>query len=277
METYDNRTLYIFTNGLEEKEIVNSIAKAIQYYEKETGDEIHTFFRVNMVKNLNREPLGYAWLYVTNPKLYHLLSGNNPDGTERIEIINQENFIPPSLPFEELWKEQYEKEKKRYDPNDWALFSLEDEVKSRVSKMYQCPKVEVKLPPLIKIPSVLKEGKEITINISRGKLCYPDSFYFTNQLKNSSYSKIPSWLDRSTLYDIFRPYVTDDNFIYPKIRVLTDKNGEKNTTVFIEYNPNSTDALSAINMLKKIYLVDPEGNEQIFSFNFSQRNKHNYN
>ena len=306
METYDTKMLYVFTNGLTEREIAYSIAGGIQDYEEKTGDTIETFFRINVVKNQNNEPIGYAWIYLTSSKLYQLLCGNNPDGTERIEISVQKNFHRPSKPFEKMLEEKLAE----IDHSSWASTVTEEEVYRKVQKMYEPPKIETKLPPLIKPRPICKpqkgttegykpeatspsfaedyqsEGEEdeilsennlssrlemVSINLSRGKLTYPRPCYVYNQLKNSNYTVIDPWMDRNLLYEIFRPYVSNwKNMEYPKIRVINEK---PFTTVFIEYEEGTTDSLAALNMVKKIYLCSPQGEGVALSFNFSKNRK----
>lgn len=275
METYDTHTLYVFTNGLTEQEIAHSIAGGIREYEEKTGDTIETFFRINIVKNQNNEPIGYAWIYLTNSKVYQLLSGNNPDGTERIQISEQKNFHRPSKPFEQMLEEKL----KEIDHSSWASSVTEEEVYQRVKSMYEPPKIESKMPPLIKPKPVFKilktegesggeKGEMVSINLSRGKLTYPKPCFVYNQLKNSNYTVIEPWMDRNLLYDIFRPYVSNwKSMEYPKIRVINEK---PFTTVFIEYEAGTTDSLAALNMVKKIYLCHPQGHGVALAFNFSK-------
>ena len=289
METYDTHTLYVFTNGLTEQEIAHSIAGGIREYEEKTGDTIETFFRINIVRNQNNEPIGYAWIYLTNSKVYQLLSGNNPDGTERIQISEMKNFHRPSKPFEQMLEEKL----KEIDHSSWASAVTEEEVYQQVKRMYEPPKIESKMPPLIKPKPVFKSiemnkttnpcfaedfkpsekggergGEMVSINLSRGKLTYPKPCFVYNQLKNSNYTVIEPWMDRSLLYEIFRPYVSNwKNMEYPKIRVINEK---PFTTVFIEYEEGTTDSLAALNMVKKIYLCSPQGEGVALAFNFSK-------
>ena len=105
------------------------------------------------------------------------------------------------------------------------------------------------------------------VDISRGKLSRPPPYFIDHQLKNSKYSKIPPWLTRMKLYALFRPYVSDlKDLSYPKIRFISE---EGNNTVFIEYKKGTTDAICALQMMKKIYLpMKNSDKEYVLSFNF---------
>lgn len=266
-EVYDNKILYLYTNGLSERQIATSICEGIEKFEKESGIEIDAYFRINMVYNQEKESLGYAWLFTENSTLYYLLSGNNPDGTERIERVPVSHYVAPTISEEERVEQLMQEEIERYGSNSWVVVE-KDEIRNRVKREYEVPTTEKRLPPLLTLPYVVgKDGEKRRVDISRGKLSFPPPYFIEHQLKNSKYSKIPPWLTRKKLYALFRPYVSDlKDFSYPKIRFISE---DGNNTVFIEYKKGTTDAICALQMMKKIYLpMKNTDKEYILSFNF---------
>ena len=264
MNLYDVHLLYIYTNNLEERQIAKAFARGIRKYEEESGDTIRSCFRINMVRNITNELLGYAWIYITDPKLYHLLVGNNADGTERIQVKEEPSKHAPAEPFEKYLEREIKNA--NISEGSWGREAEIEQIRHRVKRLYEPNRIEIKLPPLIQ--PIMAKGQE-PITISRAKLNYPEAKFNSGQLKNTEFTTIEPWMDRDLLYDLFRPYVSNQaDFNYPKIRV-NDKGAH--ITVFVEYEPGTTDFIVALNMVKKIYLRDPNGDPVLLTFNFSKK------
>lgn len=286
-DVYDTHTIYIYTNNLTEEQIAESIFSGIKVYEKEHNEVIECMFRINMVRNEQNVPLGYCWLYISNPVVYYLLCNHNTDGTERITLVDQENFILPKYTFQEMFDKEYAKEKSKYKEGDWAIDELEEEVKARVQKYFEIPKIEKKLEPLIKPEPMpvnvidddtgeVLESKKVIPTISRGKLNYPNERFMFNELKNAHYIQIPNWMDEKFIYGLVRPYITlDRDKRFPKIYFhykQADGTEEKQIKyVFIRFPHFNTDALAAYTMLRKLTVINPNTHEPYdVAFNFSQ-------
>lgn len=154
-DNLDTHVLYLYTNGLTEEQIVESICYGIHKYEIENNVNVESIFRLNMVKNEDEESLGFAWLYVSNSTLYFLLSNHNPDSTERIILVDVENYQLPTETFEELYQKEFDKEAVKYSEDAWMREILKEEIKCKIEKMFEIPKIERKLPPLIHLKPMI--------------------------------------------------------------------------------------------------------------------------
>lgn len=150
-EIFDTKTLYVFTNGLNEEQIAEMIFKGVKAYELKYDEKIESLFRINLVRNEENEPLGFAWIYCTNPVLYYLLSNHNVDGTERIELIEQPDYKVPDCTIEEMVEAEYNKEKARHRKDAWILTTMREDIEIQVKRLFEIPTVEMKLAPLIEL------------------------------------------------------------------------------------------------------------------------------
>lgn len=101
--------------------------------------EYQTRFIINMVKKKGiRTGRGFVWIF--NPKVYHMILGRNPDGSARINRYEDPDWMPPE-----------EKPEPDYNPlapsKSWADMMEEEEE-------MECPIIEEQLPPLIRVPAI---------------------------------------------------------------------------------------------------------------------------
>src|SRR5207253_8570763 len=57
--------------------------------------KLSTRFKINLI-HLGGKPIGYGYLWVQEPEIYNMLIGNNPDGTERFQELDDPTWRPPS-------------------------------------------------------------------------------------------------------------------------------------------------------------------------------------
>lgn len=88
---YDNHTMYLFTSGATEKQLNESFREAMCTLEKTSGKRYQCRYQVNIVRDKLGKTLGFGYLWVSNPEIYHMLIGNNPDGSVRRERIIRED------------------------------------------------------------------------------------------------------------------------------------------------------------------------------------------
>ena len=95
---YDNHTLYCIVYDATYDQISDCIKDAINKIGVECA------YQINLVetKDGNR----YAYMRVSDDKVYNALIGRNLDGTERIELHDDPDFKMPDTPFEEAMKER---------------------------------------------------------------------------------------------------------------------------------------------------------------------------
>jgi hypothetical protein len=93
---YDKHTLYMDIGAIPKASLELIVDKAIRNVIKEmknNGITINPDFKLNVVSNKQNESLGYAYLWVTDEKLYNICNGLNPSGTDRTETVPDPNWV----------------------------------------------------------------------------------------------------------------------------------------------------------------------------------------
>ena len=307
---YDEHTLYIGCGVANENQIAESLKESITNAEKilatklkkskieklktktskrkeikklESKDLINfrperCRFQINLLVNKDGAYHGYAYVYISDPEIYWMLLGKNPDGSERIEEIPDPDWEPPkelniSSNIDEIIKKESSK--------TWGDI-VDDEDK------YIRPKIRRQLPSLIDIPGYkyndeqkqhlkdLYPDEDIPemgyFEISRGYACDNPSGTIKNKLCARN---VPDWLPKEAFMSRFSRYVTSNDKKYPIIKFINTRKGK---LVFVEFDPYSNDSLFALIMNVKSKFVHPETKQEctlIFSHAFDNKNKNN--
>jgi len=223
---------------------------------------------VNLVTDMKGNSYKFAYLWVSDPRVYFILAGFNTDGSERFKD-NEEK-----------------KEEEFFDLDNLNLEDAFTEVTAKIKK----PVIREPLPPVLTLP-----GYEYTAEqkakaeddlkkeaVSRGKnpdeVVVPNFGYFEssrawagtpkkNEISSTLCSYVPVWVTEDTLKKIFYRYSSDKSGVYPKIsfRQIKKKPGfesrfensvEKKLAV-VEFSPSySRDGIFALQMTRKIILKD---------------------
>ena len=93
---YDNHTLFIKCDCASVKQIRQAFHEALTTYQTKTQSDLNCRFRVNLVENREGKSFGIAFVFVTNPAVYHMLLGKNPDGSDRIEYRDDPSWSAPA-------------------------------------------------------------------------------------------------------------------------------------------------------------------------------------
>lgn len=243
---YDTHTLFVKCDNATVNQIRKVFHDAIANYQKKIGKTIDCKYRVNLLVDKEGKSYGTAFVFITNPKVYYMIIGKNPDGTDRIEYVDDPSWEPPVV--EEGantsgWSSIEKKPKKEFTMpeigEDLLNLNWEDLCDSDDEDDYPDPQVPLKvafqLPPLIQLPPYilneeqLKEKRMKIIDENTGKanfdpekvnvsneayLCVDraiitplDSKYMPNILKAKN---IPSWISKEDLKAQFAPYASDN-------------------------------------------------------------------
>lgn len=193
---------------------------------------------INVVKNNKNIKVGHAHLWTPEEDVYYLLTGHNPDGTERYEYIDNPEYNED---------EENKEDKELNDVVEWGEL---------VEKVIE-KKIKVKQKPLVKLDFIVSKS------------------FFDPYKKNVNYenaiicTKIPIWLDNETILRRFRCYEKDKSvhiekktnkrFSYPII--IRKKNFGK--IIFSNLNPKTANFV--IEMVKKVVFKRGE-KEQLLNF-----------
>lgn len=213
----NNTTLYVNTSVAHPHQVEELFIDAIERAKKMPevfGPDFECDFRVNVVRRHTGQYLGYAFVDVSNPKFYYALIGCNTDGTERVEYVDDPNWVPPkTVP------------RAPVDPN--RKFSWADECEDIVSP----PKIRRELPPLLVLKEYQYDDEQkshLQTNETHGTLSVSPAFITPGV--NEEYddcslyvSEVPA-VDYDFLYKIFARYARSsyresDNRYYPRITI----------------------------------------------------------
>lgn len=121
------------------KEVLN---RAIRQAEIKLGRSLKTSYKITLVSDIHGNIFGYGYAWVTNHEVFNVLVGRNPDGTERVDYIQDPKWVPPTeeeiLAFESA------------PISNWADAAIMSD------QLYDPPKIKVQLPAIVELePYVL--------------------------------------------------------------------------------------------------------------------------
>ena len=211
----------------------------------------HRTFEANMVINRAGRHFGYGYIWVDDVRFANLLLGMNPDGSKRVEYRDDPDWNPPES--EEI---------------DIQLSSWADIVDRDI-----CPKICIRLPPLITIPvleptaeQLIEDGKITKINFEFSPAFVEDvdPKYSQNILCAKD---VPDWITEQHLKDRFRRYASDgDTKINRKFRgkLIQDTypfiSINERRIAFITFSPSNYDAQFALLMTRQLIFENGKKN-----------------
>tara|TARA_Y100000592_G_C5446280_1_gene306175 strand:- start:818 stop:1621 length:804 start_codon:yes stop_codon:yes gene_type:complete len=227
-------------------------------------------FFINVVENKDNKKLGVSYLWVENPVLYNILLGRNKDGSERVEKIDDPDWVEPERDYFEAMAEAEAS-------GEWGLMGMvEDEYKPR--------KIDRKLPPLYTIFKLKysKEQKDTSEEDEKEMEFFPMSIDIENPKFNSIYSTcIPNWVSEDMLYDFFKKFCKikkHKNKKYPIVEIKEDKNKKwsKEETSIAKITFSNEEKYIAgfiIKLAKKVMLKDKKDRSHFFFFTQSSNRR----
>lgn len=266
---YDTNCMYIDSGVASSSQISKCLKIAIQDAEKVLGYETKCRYKINLLVNKEGEYFGYGYIWISSPKIYWMLLGRNPDGTERVEEYPDSNWTPPSKKegsFEPLQKGQ-----------NWIDIVEEEDA-------FIQPMIKKILAPLVTFtgysynPEQMEHLKELKEKEGEINVEIPKIGYFeisrgyaldapSGTLRNRLCARnVPNWIPVEAFKSIFSFYIKDDKE-YPTVNFVNSKNGGR--IVFINFNPSTKDAIFTLLMTKKTIIMNPKNPKQKATLIFS--------
>lgn len=291
---YTNTSCLFVKSGIATNEqLAESMNIALAETSKLLGRKITCNFKPNLIVGRNMVYYGIGYLWVSNPEVYHMLLGRNPDGSERVEYVVDHNWSPPTEDMNKLLDALPKKE-------SWVeMCQQEDEITSR----YEPVMIKKVLPPLMKLPGYTygkiqlrlycidedssedSDGKESTesdmklpelgtFQVSPAFVKDPDPKYCANILCTRN---VPEWITEAILKHEFTPYASNSkNKIIRKVKGVRIEDTYPFVTInskrvaFVTFDPNTKDAAFALLMTRRLQLKN--GNKEcMLMFNYSYR------
>lgn len=175
---FDNHTLYVRFDVATEGQILECFKVACANYKRNHDPNLKVDIKVNLVQDHQGKHFGFAFVFITNSSVYHMLLGKNPDGTDRIQYIDDPTWVPPAEgPKEEVTNEVEDDCQWSSNGNGWASLGTidkgkswadiieeeeeEEKKKEKIRQAYICPKIKIELEPLMVLPPIKLTPQQI--------------------------------------------------------------------------------------------------------------------
>lgn len=199
-------------------------------------------WRLNYVKN-GDVYVSYCFVLVEPEAFFHVILGNNPDGTSRVRSeIRQRPMpkVPPGL----TWTDE-----------PGVPYTI---AKFMASWYDGYQEVSVIEPPIFVVPT------DIKIEVAK----FPDKYFSQNASLTVLSLYVAPWVTERQLIDEFRVYAAGDTG-YPVISLAPLVPGQPTRNAKIGFRPCTLDALFALTMSRKVTLAPPNGGKPM-TFNVMQ-------
>lgn len=241
----DTHTIFIKTGVATDDQIHDCVVRCLE----EISAKIKVppcDYRINLVKTHESKYLGYCFVWLSDERYYHVIMGNNPDGTRRVELKFEDE--PEIIDIKNI---------------NWG-----DEPTGTT--------IEIPLPSLVTFPgyeynaSQLKYHKELDPDFDGTMGYFFVSAAYTTVYNNERSKNIltcdrpkgiPARDFEKLIREQFKCYST--RIEYPKIKLKTsnsrnriDEKSQYDHTTYVEiiYHPDTYDAEFALLMMKKFSL-----------------------
>ena len=250
--------LWINTGYADKSQIVHVLKKAIYDINEKLELDMETQFKVNVVKKLNGKPLGHAYLWVTNPSIYHCLLGLDPEGNKLVEYIEDKNWKPGT---------QAEKDtllKKIEETYNWAD---KEDLHEEYMKLEEPTLIEQEIAPIFKLERIhyTEQQKKMGLQdepdnpplyyeptIEKGYVNEAKPEYQTDVLMCKN---VPEWVTAADIKRQFRPFIEQPDLVITKHfagEKVTDTypfvNINDKRSAFVTFNPQTADASFSLAM-----------------------------
>lgn len=290
---FDNNTLYVKSGVAQPEQLKDSLRKAIGEASRLLGKPLKVFFEVNLIVLREGRKVGFGYIRVSNSEVFHLLAGRNADGSERVEYIDDPDWVEP--------ESDDETDMSIKPGQSWADFAEEEE-------RHICPKIKRVLPPLLTLPGYPLDGKQqaeykqqVIENAKREGTyeegmentifvpvvgTFETSPAFVTDIDDNLCAnvlctrKVPAWVTEEKLKSTFMKYASDATTkqkrrvggqtitdTYPFVSINQDRNA------FITFDPKTHDAQFALLMTKKLDLQGEGGKATTLIFTHSYQTK----
>ncbi len=278
-----NHVLYIRTGDLTYSEIQQAVILLIDsasvVYKQITSESIVCSYQINQPRDRegNTYPLCYVW--VSSEIIHNILTGRNPDGSERIEKIPDPDWKPDTTVVKSSSTVQVTTPKIAQDEvMSWGDYE-DDVVEDQVDlQPQQAPLITRKLPPLMKRLYIEYGTKKDTPGSSIGTYFDADPSFSTGAGEDRQPNtliaiKVPGWITTKMVYEAFAPYSTSKNLKYPTVSTNNNNNsnnhGGGDRKIFINFDPMTNDGLFALQMMKRCVFNGRNG-ETVIYFNHAK-------
>lgn len=248
-----NHLFYVVNHNNEQEAILKFFDVSLKNANKKLKRgkrQITCQFEYIQVTNRKGDSLGYGYLWLSNPEVFNMAIGLNPDGSERVTITRKGDPAELQQQLEEALATFMAEE---IGQKSWADVQEEEE---KIREKYSVTEVREPQKPLIDL-------EKLTGNyIGLALVPYvPKELDPTISSRVLFCSQTPQWVTESLLYDKFRPFSKRR----PEIKI-NQRSKKRSCTVTFDHKEEAETALA---MRAKISLShDGEDATLIFRHGF---------
>lgn len=264
MSNHINQHLLYVKSGVSTREQLEECFKsAILEINEKMGRKIECKFKVNLIVGKNGVYFGIGYVWVSNTEIYRILLSLDEYGEKLHKIIPDPSWKP-------LTEEEEYKLQNNADELDWN--ELEDLEKRKTG----CKNIIEYLKPIVSLPgykyneeqmkhikSISKTGIVQDMGYFDLRQAYITDYVDSHSVDNILYSiKVPKWVSKNFIKNEFINYNSSS------VEELTyEYKGEKYTdsvpcvikdgdSIFVIFDPKTTDARFALLMTKKMNVIN---------------------
>jgi len=233
---------------------------------------------VNLVTDKDGNSFRHAYVWVSDPEVYYIMTGHNPDGSERFIIKDEETKEEP----EEI----------NFDDMDWSDM-MSEEIKKETKV-----KIKEELPPILNLPGYeytleqyerVKEtlrSEAVSNNKPFDESNVPKFGYFASSRARAGNvssefnpsvlrSIVPTWVTKNMIKSVFDRFSSDktknkEEQISPKVSsskfikkdYATGKTTEDKSQYVVHLEFDHNDAVFALQMTRKVKFIHPITKEE---------------
>ena len=176
----NNHTLLVKSGLATDEQLEECLKNFLLKVSRILNREIKCQYQSNLIIGRNGRYYGFGYLWLSNPEIYNILLGRNPDGTERIEYTTDPNWKEPEKPLDEALAEV------QYKSSSWADWADEDD---EIAEKYKPPTKEVVLQPLLEMSEFFYTEKQKKLIVT---LCKEKNITFSYLPKTGKFEFYPA-------------------------------------------------------------------------------------
>lgn len=236
---YDEHTFYFEAGLVTNEQFLAAMDAALKDVESRLKRKFKCEVRSNVIYTKDGKATGVGYAWVSNPEVYRMLMGRNPDNSERIQYLDKpcdSKKEEVDVPIETFTL-----------TSSWA-----DAMDGEIEELANRP--SVKLEPLMKLdPIELSKEQQgdnnrttFAIKLQRAYVLDPEEGYRGNVLYCSA---APHWATADDIKAIFDVYSTSKKPAFPIVKVMKKNNLN---ILFITFDPLTKDAQFVLHMCKRV-------------------------
>jgi hypothetical protein len=321
---YDEHTLYIRSGFLSQTQVERAVNGTLQQLrdvyknDKHWGPLINkATCIVNVVTNTKGDMFRLTYARVSEPAVYHILLGRNPDGSERVEEYDDPSWTGST---------EFKRQQTPSGMVKWGDIQDFEEEQDVLEKSYQCPKLRRVLPPIAELALtrlsedqqhreyewLVKQAQDQGKNQAEidkietprfGILDVQGAFVEDTQPDEKEHILCcriaPEWITVDMIRDKFTQFNTDDRYhiikvkkkdmkiTYPTFNIGEKINENKRQDrivrtrmIYVTFSPYTKNASFALHMCKKFDITNTKTGEKallIFSHWRETKSSDSYN